>query len=213
MAKFLTFLLLVCSLQLFAQKKERPALQFSFNTLGMGTGFNPFATYADGNVKTFAGAAVGLLVPQKKRKYLAFELAGYFGGEKDGDYRDNDLVLGLRFEKGKYLDFNSDGSVRFRLGGSLRYSYANQDGTSFTSQRYPTDYWRHALDLAFTPHLEYRVGKRFLFDFGPSISLLAFGVEKSQSSNPTLTERQQRRSGFAIDAGGLLLRLGMGYRI
>lgn len=210
MQKLLTVALLLFSFQLFAQKTERPAFQFTVNTLGMGTGFNPFA---DGKVQPFAGTALSMLIPQKKEKYLALELAGFFNGEKDGNSRKNDFLLALRFEKGKYLASNPDSPFRFRLGGSLRYSYSKQDEISLATTRYPTDFWRHALELAFTPHLEYRAGKRFFFDIGPSISLLAFGLEKSQTNNPLLTKRQQERSGFVLDAGGLLLRLSAGFRL
>jgi len=212
MKNTITFLLILFSFQLFSQKVEKPSLLISQNFLGIRSGFNPFANESTDKVQLYAGSAIGLLIPQKKRKYIAFELSGYFGGETSGISKINKFIIAGRFEKGKYLEYEKGSPLRIRLGGAIRYSYGNQDETTSDFRNFPVDFRRHAIELAFTPHFEFRFKKKLFFDVGPNVSLLAFGREVRQTNDPTLTERQQTSSSFVLQGGGLLLRLSLGYR-
>ena len=214
MQRTLTFILLFLASHLIGQT-DRPALQFSLNTLGMGAELKPFAKdFGAASVQTFAGPAIGLLLPKQNGEYTALELSGFLSDENIGNFQQKNSIIALRYEKGFYLPTKkADNPLRLRLGGLLKFAYGYQELDPLTSQVFRRTYHRHTLVLSLTPHFEYRAGKRLFFDIGPTIGLLAFGFEQSRVENPAFTKNQQERNGFALEAGGFMLRLGIGVRI
>ncbi len=154
-----------------------------------------------------------LFLSIEKNSYQEIGLTNFsFNKEKQSSSEINQNTLGLRYEYGKLgRQFNNHFS--FRYGAFLEFFYGNNDLTPTTTQGFPVEQKSTGVNLAFSPHLDIALSKRFFIDLNPSLVLISYYFEKIQTLDPTLPKRQQEQSSFNIDTGGLNVMVGVGYRL
>ena len=124
----------------------------------------------------------------------------------------NDLNIGLRFEKGRWIEKLSTSKLKIGFSTAVRAFAHFSNFESFDVGYYSRDREQYFLVLGFVPRIKYNLTSKFYLALQFPFELFGFGVDFEYIGNPVLTTSQQRQGGFNFNLGGeALIRLGVGY--
>jgi hypothetical protein len=130
----------------------------------------------------------------------------YFG-------KSNELNIGLRFERRRWIEKISSEKIKIGFSSSLRAFAHFSDIETAESEVFPSNREQYYLTLGFVPRIRYDLNSKFYFSLNFPFDILGFGIEKETIENPVLTINQQEQGGFNFDIGGeALIRFGVGYK-
>lgn len=127
--------------------------------------------------------------------------------------KSNELNVGLRFERGRWLERISTEKFKIGIGSSVRAFMHISDLKSTDPGYYPREREQYYLVFGVVPRIRYEVNSKFYFTLQFPFELFGFGVDFWTIKNPALTETQQKNGGADFNIGGeTLIRLGAGYK-
>lgn len=130
----------------------------------------------------------------------------YFG-------KSNELNIGLRFERGRWIERISNEKIKIGFSSSFRAFVHSSDLTSSDPGLYARERDQYYLAFGLVPRIRYNVTSKFYLSLHFPFEMVGLGVEFGETRNPNLSENQQKESGGSFDIGGeALIRFGMGYK-
>lgn len=124
-----------------------------------------------------------------------------------------DIVIGLRFELGRWWKSFQEEKIRLGWSSSFRVYTHFSETSPQTSQAFPTTRFQAYLKLSFIPRVQYNLSPNLYLDLNFPIEIISTGVDFLKVKNPSLTEEQQKQGGGEFNFGGeVLMRFGVGYR-
>ena len=100
-------------------------------------------------------------------------------------------------------------TIKVRLGGSLRYYYGHRNIIIINNVIQDT----HGLILSFTPHIDWRLHKKFYFEMSPIVQLVNANFRLEDNFQPTQTLEETTAVDYFFNALKLSLRIGVSYRL
>lgn len=124
----------------------------------------------------------------------------------------DDLNIGLRFEKGRWIERLSTKKIKIGFSTSVRAFGHFSKFESFDANFYSRDRDQYFLVLGFVPRVKFNLTSKVHLVVHFPFELLGFGLDFEEIQNPILTTSQQRQGGFNFNLGGeALIRFGVGY--
>lgn len=124
----------------------------------------------------------------------------------------DDLNIGLRFEKGRWIDRLSTSNLKIGFSTAVRTFVHFSNFDSFDAGFYSRDREQYFLVLGFVPRIKYNLTSKFYLALQFPFELVGIGLDFEEIGNPVLSASQQRQGGFNFNIGGeALIRLGVGY--
>lgn len=137
---------------------------------------------------------------------LMFITNTYFG-------KSNELNIGLRYEKGRWIEKFSTEKIKIGFSTSLQAFAHFSDIETVESGFFPSNREQYYFTLGFVPRIRYDLNSKFYFSLNFPFDILGFGIDLETIENPALTSNQQEQGGFNFDIGGeALIRFGIGYK-
>jgi hypothetical protein len=136
---------------------------------------------------------------------LMFIKNTYFG-------KSNELNIGLRFERGRWIDRISSIKVKVGFSTSLRaFAHFSAIETA-DSAIFPSNREQYYLTLGFVPRIRYEVNSKVYLALQFPFEFFGLGMEITTIENPGLTKSQQQQGIGSFSIGGeALIRFGVGY--
>ena len=211
--KLLFILTTICCLSPAIGQKKQTFIKASASLFKNGIGKSPRFSSNEIDRSPISLFSAGILfINFKKNKYQEFAVTNFsFDNEKMRSTEIRQYTFGARYEYGKLgKQFNDKISIRY--GGFLEFFSGKNEFTPSTTQRFPVDQSSTGINLAFSPHLDIALSKRLFIDFNPAVVLISYFFKKTHARDPTLPQRQQEQSSMNLNAGGLNVMLGVGYK-
>ncbi len=124
----------------------------------------------------------------------------------------DDLNIGLRFEKGRWIERLSTEKLKIGFSSAVRLFGHFSKFESFDDKFYSRDREQYFLVLGFVPRLKFNLTSKVHLILHFPFELLGFGFDFEEIQNPILTTSQRRQAGFNFNIGGeALIRFGVGY--
>lgn len=210
--KHLFLILTICYfLPLFGQEKQT-AVKLSANLYRSGIANDPDFQREINKSNTAIFSVSVLFFNNRKFHYQEISLSRI--SHRKVQFQEgstSQTVIGAKYEYG-VLGKQLNNYFKFRYGGALDFYYGNNNYESNLSYVFPEEQTFSGVMLAFSPHLDFALSERFFIDLNPSLVLLNYYFEKNRTKNPTLPEEAQEQGSIGLDAGGLLLQIGVGYK-
>lgn len=221
---FILFLISFFAISSFAQKKEKEIEQ----SLKIYAAFQYFPT---GNIPhhyfelpnfSYNSTSLAFFRENKSnRKFVEITLS-YFKKSETGLFTDpittsaktENTKVGLRVERGVWLERFSSKKIKIGLGPSLRLMTNFSKLTPTGGIVFARERKQYFLALSFVPRIQYNINSKFYLSLNFPFDILTVGVDLETIKNPNLTSSQQEQGGFDFNIGGeALIRFGVGYNL
>jgi len=128
--------------------------------------------------------------------------------------KSNDLRVGLRFDKGRWIERFSTEKLKIGFSTSIRAFAYLTDLKATESSFYNQKRQQYYLTIGFNPRIRYDFNSKFHLALNFPFDILGAGLDALKTENPALTESQQKQGSFSFAIGGeALIRLGVGYNL
>lgn len=160
----------------------------------------------------FEGVSLAYRFGKKERTRNELEAFALFNNTDVRGYAEQ-MLIQLRYERGRYQNYKIFKIIDFYLSGSLRGYWLRERVDLASYAFHPTDIDIAGIEVAFIPHLEIPILKNLFLDINFNVVSLNLNVRRRYIHNPLLTENQRD---YLIPSGTFasnrLLRIGLGYR-
>ena len=137
---------------------------------------------------------------------IMFITETYFG-------KSNELNIGLRFERGRWIEKISTEKIKVGISMSLRAFAHFSDLIPIDSNVYSSNREQYYITLGLVPRVRYEVNSKVYLALQFPVEFLGLGLDFTTIENPILTKNQQTQGIGNFEIGGeALVRIGIGYK-